>query len=133
MPFRSTVFYNKIIIFGGFNEKTVLTDYHVFNTATKRWSESSEPWGEVPEMRERFSLVAYHEQHLILFAGYYCTPDLEYEVHYNDVYALNMSNLEWHKIECVGDIPEPRLGHSASIINNDMFVFGGYSRVKSNM
>lgn len=118
-------------MFGGFNEKVVFTDYHVFNTANKTWVESPELGGDVPQMRERFTLVPYHEQNLIMFAGYYCSPDLEYEEHYNDVHALNLSSLEWHRVECVGDIPAGRFGHTASIINNDMFVFGGVSRVKS--
>lgn len=127
------MFYNKIIIYGGFNEKNVLTDYHVFNTANKTWLESPMLGGELPHMRERFSLVPYHEQNLLMFGGYYCSPDLEVEEHYNDLHALNLGSLEWHKIECEGDIPPVRFSHTASIINNGMYIFGGISREKSKV
>lgn len=122
------MFYSKIIIYGGFNEKAVLTDYHVFNTVNKTWLESPTLEGDQPHPRERFSLVSYHDKNLILFGGYYCSEDLEVEEHYNDVYALHLGSLEWHRLECDGEPPKPRFAHTASIIHKSMYIFGGVNR-----
>lgn len=36
-----------------------------------------------------------------------------------------MEKLVWHKINCSGEIPGPRYGHSAQILGSRMFLFGG--------
>jgi len=38
------------------------------------------------DMRERFSMDIYHKQNLlIIFGGYYCSQDMEFENYYNDL------------------------------------------------
>lgn len=36
--------------------------------------------------------------------------------------------LVWHEIKHSGEEPSPRIGHSASIINNNVYIFGGCAR-----
>lgn len=105
----------------------------MFNLPNKTWLESPTLGGEQPYMRERFSMVPYHEKDLILFGGHFCSPDLEVEEHYNDLYALNLGTLDWNKLDSEGEIPQGRFGHTASIIKNSMFIFGGMCREKSKV
>jgi hypothetical protein len=44
---------------------------------------------------------------------------------YNDVYVFSVNCGEWQRISCSGSIPPPRSGHSATLIGNRMFIFGG--------
>eukprot|EP01132_Coremiostelium_polycephalum_P000818 gene818-1024_t len=44
---------------------------------------------------------------------------------YNDIYILNVDNLEWTKPMTFGDIPTPRCGHSCISIGPKLFMFGG--------
>jgi len=43
----------------------------------------------------------------------------------NDLYVLNIDNLEWSNPVVRGDIPTPRCGHSSVSIGSRLFVFGG--------
>ena len=44
---------------------------------------------------------------------------------YNDVWQYNSSLNHWSSIECIGNIPEPREGHAAAVVDSCMYVFGG--------
>lgn len=35
--------------------------------------------------------------------------------------------MKWKRIDCKGNHPDPRFGHSGNIIDTQMFIFGGYS------
>ena len=41
------------------------------------------------------------------------------------ILSLQKHRLRWVKIECAGQIPIPRYGHSAACVKNCIFVFGG--------
>jgi len=70
---------------------------------------------------------------LILFGGYYCSPDMEVENYLNDVYVLNLSLMEWIKPSVEGDSPQPRSAHSANFIKGKMYVFGGLTKKQRNL
>ena len=36
--------------------------------------------------------------------------------------------LVWHEIKASGEEPSPRIGHSATVINHNVLVFGGCAR-----
>ena len=48
----------------------------------------------------------------------------------NQVYTLKITqnNCEWKLQQCTGDVPLPRMGHSACSIHNkdQLMIFGGY-------
>lgn len=52
--------------------------------------------GNRPSPREKPSLCLLGKHALILFGGYYCSPNTESEFNYNDTYLLNLENLEWN-------------------------------------
>lgn len=43
----------------------------------------------------------------------------------NELWVLNIENLEWKKVNCDGEVPPPRYGHTAHLVGSRMFIFGG--------
>jgi N-acetylneuraminic acid mutarotase len=46
---------------------------------------------------------------------------------FNDVHIFDTDELTWSQEAFTGDAPEPRGGHSATLVGTDIFVFGGAS------
>lgn len=46
---------------------------------------------------------------------------------FNDVHIFDTESLSWSQEPITGDPPEPRGGHSATLVGTDIFVFGGAS------
>jgi len=47
------------------------------------------------------------------------------QYHYNDTWAFDLNTRVWSELNCIGFIPSPREGHSASIVDDVIYVFGG--------
>jgi len=77
---------------------------------------------------ERSSLTNYDNRSLLVFGGYYCSEDLEFEENYNQLYALDLENFQWNKIK-THNTPEERYSHTADTICNKFYVFGGIKRI----
>lgn len=45
--------------------------------------------------------------------------------HYNDTWCLDLNTRLWTELQCIGYIPVPREGHSAALVDDVMYVFGG--------
>lgn len=81
--------------------------------------------GEVPPPRERHSSCLIGKR-IYIFGGYNRGPEL----YYNSLYCFESETLTWTRIEARGAAPERRCGHSASVIDGRMYVFGGRVKVK---
>jgi dynein heavy chain, axonemal len=84
------------------------------------WSEVD---GESPPPRSRHSCVVV-KHYLVVFGG------LNHRARYDDVWIHDTKKNAWHELKCGGaaeDRPSPRAHHTATIVGNQMFVFGGYS------
>src|SRR5882757_348069 len=44
---------------------------------------------------------------------------------FNDVWTYNPATNSWTQQDCIGYIPAPREGHSAALVNDVMYIFGG--------
>jgi len=44
---------------------------------------------------------------------------------YNDVWTYDPRTNGWTQLDCIGYIPQPREGHSAALVNDVMYIFGG--------
>jgi Galactose oxidase, central domain len=51
---------------------------------------------------------------------------------YNDTWSFDISTRKWTELRCTGSIPSPRHGasHTAVLVDDVMYVFGGSSRDK---
>eukprot|EP01035_Chromulina_nebulosa_P018310 gene18310-23996_t len=92
--------------------------------------------GRIPEPRSHHTAVLYNNK-IIIFGGFRSS-----NIRYNDIWILDISNDEWSQPhpgitetrpdgEVVfkrnwTDCPLPRGSHTATIIGNLMYVFGGY-------
>ena len=44
---------------------------------------------------------------------------------FNDVWAYDPKTVSWTQLDCIGYIPAPREGHSAALVGDVMYIFGG--------
>lgn len=44
---------------------------------------------------------------------------------FNDVWTYDPRTNTWSQLDCIGYIPAPREGHSAALVNDVMYIFGG--------
>jgi len=61
---------------------------------------------------------------IIIFCRFGGTGDGDH--YFNDTWSFNISTRKWNEIQCTGSIPCPRAGHAAVLVDNVMYVFGGY-------
>jgi N-acetylneuraminic acid mutarotase len=47
------------------------------------------------------------------------------QYHYNDTWAFDTSTRTWAELQCIGFIPSPREGHSAALVDDVIYVYGG--------
>jgi len=129
----------RIFSFGGYctgdnyKDQTPI-DVFVLDTRTYRWVEVPKPksYDEEPEsledMDEIFNwpyqryghTVSAHGKYVYLFGGrndnYPC----------NNLYVFDTQTYKWSRPSVTGDIPAARDGHSSCVIDNNMYIFGGY-------
>ena len=120
---------DRVYSFGGYctgdnykDEKPI--DVFVLNTNTNRWTEVTKPRDEVelkqwPYQRYGHTVVARGST-CYLFGG------RNDEAACNLLFTFCTKTRTWARPRVSGDIPGERDGHSAVIIGNHMFVFGGY-------
>lgn len=70
------------------------------------------------------STGVYANGKLVVFGGHFFSGDDKF-VYLNETWLLDVENLVWHQVNCSGDLPGPRYGHSAHVLGSRMFVFGG--------
>jgi hypothetical protein len=46
---------------------------------------------------------------------------------YNDTWSFDISTRKWTELSCTGSIPSPRSSHVAVLVDDVMYVFGGWS------
>jgi len=47
--------------------------------------------------------------------------------YYNDTWSFNISTRKWTELQCTGSIPSPRASHAAVLVDDVMYVFGGFT------
>jgi hypothetical protein len=45
---------------------------------------------------------------------------------YSDTWSFDVSTRKWTELQCTGYIPSPREHHAAAVVDDVMYVFGGY-------
>jgi len=122
----------RIFSFGGYctgdnyrDERPI--DVFVLNTLTLRWTEIAKPVD-----REELECWPYQRYgHTVVARGDTCYlfGGRNDEAACNLLYTFCTNTYQWSKPRVEGDIPGERDGHSAAIIGNHMYVFGGYEEI----
>lgn len=47
------------------------------------------------------------------------------QYHYNDTWTYDTTSRTWAELHCIGFIPSPREGHSAALVDDVVYVYGG--------
>jgi len=86
-----------------------------------------------PPPRNSHTAVVFGGQ-LVIFGGFYhnasqgevsCNDPADDCFYYNDIWIYSPNADKWTQLMPYGDAPQPRWGHSASVIGEDMYIFGG--------
>jgi N-acetylneuraminic acid mutarotase len=109
---------SNVYLFGGEDSSsTLLNDLSVFSGSG--WSATA-PSGSVPSARKRFTLTHANNGKLYLFGGAGSSS-----TKLSDAYALDTGSLVWVSLTTTGERPTPRDGHSAIVLDERLYVFGG--------
>jgi N-acetylneuraminic acid mutarotase len=118
---------NKVQVFGGkqtgklFNE--YFNDLAELDLATMKWKTYSLT-RNAPEKRYGHSGTITPQNQVYIFGGK--TGGSFSNTVLNDVTVLDADRLTWTKIPPQGAVPSPRYHHSASLVDHEIFVYGGY-------
>ena len=131
---------NKLVIFGGFAKGIFSNSVYIYNIDEDSWdnnikgendNELLEEGQEIaePQLNDNISLPEPRinnsqitiDSSILIYGG--VDKDGRY---FDDMWTFNIMDKVWHKIEINGEIPKPRQGHSALLIENDqILIFGG--------
>ncbi|KAL8708094.1 MAG: hypothetical protein Q9220_006947 [cf. Caloplaca sp. 1 TL-2023] len=121
---------SRIYVFGGQVEGYFFNDLLAFDLNTlqnpdSRWemlipnsAEGDSSDRPVPPARTNHTIVSWNGK-LYLFGG---TNGNQW---FNDVWSYDPRQIAWTQLDCIGYIPAPREGHSAALVNDVMYIFGG--------
>lgn len=104
-------------MFGGLNNVSVSSSFHVLDTDTLQWKELLVR-GEQPRARHSHTMLAFGSK-LFLFGGYNGEKAL------GDLYSFNTETCEWKKEKTAGKSPHARFSHSMFVYKNYLGVIGG--------
>jgi len=122
---------NKIYIFGGRCHEDYNWHYYndlwSFDTETWTWERIS-PKGNPPEARCKHAAAAVGRD-IFIYGGYaYRSAKAQY---LDDVYRYDTVANRWFKCLPTGISPPGRWQHTISVIDNTLYIFGGYLKVSS--
>lgn len=107
-----------MFIFGGRSGGKRLGDFWVLDTDIWQWSELT-TFGDLPSSRDFASASAVGNSKIVMFGGWDGKKWL------SDVFVLDTISLEWTELSISGTIPPPRCGHSVTMIEKRLLVYGG--------
>jgi Galactose oxidase, central domain len=73
-------------------------------------------------------LTSSHSPLVTILCRFGGTDDQHY---FNDTWSFDISTRTWTELRCTGSIPSPRSGHAAVLVDDVMYVFGGFSADKA--
>jgi len=124
-------------VYGGWNGTAYFGDTWWFDTSalyTQSYTNWSRSYSDAnPPPRNSHSAVEFAGQ-LIVFGGFshntsqgsvFCNDPLDDCIYFNDVWSYSPFGDKWTQLMPAGDKPIPRWGHSASVVGENMYIFGG--------
>ncbi|XP_014256745.1 host cell factor 1 isoform X2 [Cimex lectularius] len=118
---RAVAIKDLMVVFGGGNEG-IVDELHVYNTATNQWFIPTMK-GDIPPGCAAYGFVVDNTR-ILVFGGM-----VEYGKYSNELYELQASRWEWKRLRPraprFSPPPCPRLGHSFTLIDKKVFLFGG--------
>ncbi|XP_057979299.1 protein GLUTELIN PRECURSOR ACCUMULATION 3 isoform X2 [Malania oleifera] len=107
-----------MFIFGGRSGGKRLGDFWVLDTDIWQWTELTS-FGDLPSPRDFAAASAIGNRKIVMFGGWDGKKWL------SDVYVLDTISLEWTELSISGSLPPPRCGHTATMLEKRLLVYGG--------
>ncbi|PIA39206.1 hypothetical protein AQUCO_02700409v1 [Aquilegia coerulea] len=107
-----------MFIFGGRCGGKRLGDFWMLDTDIWQWSELTS-FGDLPSPRDFASASSIGNRKIVMYGGWDGKKWL------TDVYILDTMSLEWTELSVAGSLPPPRCGHTATMVEKRLLVFGG--------
>lgn len=107
-----------MFIFGGRSGGKRLGDFWVLDTDIWQWSELTS-FGDLPSPRDFAAASAIGIRKIVMYGGWDGKKWL------SDVYLLDTISLEWTELSVTGSLPPPRCGHTATMLEKRLLVYGG--------
>eukprot|EP00347_Sterkiella_histriomuscorum_P004971 403358389 len=116
---------HRALMFGGYN-KVALQDLQYIDYRKGQWFNIPVTKGKRPV--ERFGhTTLFYKGNMILFGGEQkYNPEIRIRETFNDIWAYNVQDNEFKSINIVNKLAcEARKDHSAALVGNHMFIYGG--------
>ncbi|KAJ7531669.1 hypothetical protein O6H91_14G053500 [Diphasiastrum complanatum] len=107
-----------MFIFGGRSGRKRLGDFWMLDTDTWQWAELS-GYGELPPARDFAAGASVGNGKIVIYGGWDGSKWL------SDIYVLDTVSLEWRQLPITGPLPAPRCGHTATMVEKRLLIFGG--------
>ncbi|KAK4776612.1 hypothetical protein SAY86_005300 [Trapa natans] len=107
-----------MFIFGGRCGGERLGDFWVLDTDIWQWTELTS-FGDLPSTRDFAAAAVIGNQKIVMYGGWDGKKWL------SDVYVLDTISLEWMELSVTGSLPPPRCGHTATMVEKRLLVYGG--------
>ncbi|KAH9602280.1 hypothetical protein KSS87_015441 [Heliosperma pusillum] len=107
-----------MFIFGGRSGPKRLGDFWVLDTDIWQWSELT-GFGDLPPARDFAAAAPIGNQKIVMCGGWDGKKWL------SDVYVLDTISLEWTELSISGNVPPARCGHTATMVEKRLLVYGG--------
>jgi N-acetylneuraminic acid mutarotase len=116
----------KIVIHGGWDGSEVFSDLWIFNTDSFVWMQPRSA-GFGASARYGHTLTLTPDGRLLVFGG--CSlPESGIPKYNDDIRQLDIDTMVWSRPRITGQVPTGRYGHSATLMNDKIFVFGGWGK-----
>ncbi|XP_009336997.2 protein GLUTELIN PRECURSOR ACCUMULATION 3 isoform X3 [Pyrus x bretschneideri] len=107
-----------MFIFGGRSGSKRLGDFWVLDTDIWQWTELTS-FGDLPSARDFAAASAIGNRKIVMYGGWDGKKWL------SDVYVLDTISLEWMELSVTGSSPPPRCGHTITMVEKRLLVYGG--------
>jgi hypothetical protein len=107
-----------MFIFGGRSSSKRLGDFWVLDTDIWQWSELTS-FGDLPSPRDFAAASSIGNRKIVMYGGWDGKKWL------SDVFVLDTISLEWLELPVSGSLPPPRCGHTATMVEKRLLVYGG--------
>ena len=113
-------------VFGGAKYKRFFKDVNVFDPALGTW-EALPPTGGAAPTRSYHTCTHYRGE-LLVWGGVVPQPDPTPDESTNELHVFAVAERNWYVPIVSGELPKPRSGHSATVMGQQLVIFGGWDQ-----
>ncbi|XP_040185002.1 rab9 effector protein with kelch motifs-like [Rana temporaria] len=113
----------RIYVFGGSKNKKWFNDVHILDTEAWRWR-IVEAQGKVPPLS--YHSCSLFRGELFVYGGVFPRPNPQPDGCSDSLYIFDPQHEIWYQPIVSGTKPLARSGHTASLINRELYIFGGW-------